>query len=41
MTLDEIREREVSARRRDAMYGALLVLVALVVFGAIAWTYLH
>lgn len=41
MNLDAIREREVTARRRGAIYGALLVLVAFVVFGAIVWTYLR
>lgn len=41
MNLDAIREREVRERRRGAVYGALLVLVAFTVFGAIAWSYLH
>ena len=41
MSLDAIREREVRERRRAAIYGALLVLVAFAVYGAIVWTYVH
>lgn len=41
MNLDAIRQREVRERRRGAIYGGLLVLVAFTVFGAILWSYLH
>jgi hypothetical protein len=40
MNLDAIREREIIARRRDAVHIALLALAAFAVFGAIVWTYL-
>lgn len=36
---DVIRERELRERRRAAIYGTLLVGVAVLVFGAIFWTY--
>lgn len=41
MNLDAILEREIRERRRSAIYGALLVLVAFTVFGAIVGSYLH
>lgn len=39
MSFDAILEREVIARRRSAIYEALLVIVALAISGAIVWTY--
>jgi hypothetical protein len=41
MNLDAIREREVRERRRSAIYGALVVLVAFTVFSAIVWSYVN
>ena len=41
MSLDTILEREIRERRRAAIHGSLLVLVAFAVFGAIAWAYVQ